>query len=146
MIGLGAGRHRYSEHKNWGAWTRCNQRKKRDYLRITHLKFEFVILVNFTRASPVSGFSPFSSWLCAILVTQIFTKADITIWWNYLNAQEYKWSGWHCCCILCWNGKRKGSRRHKDIPCVMKIPEKPWYFSSLCLGVGPAGEELERPS
>lgn len=55
-------------------------------LRMTQLEFESVILVNFTTAVP--GFCPSDSWLCATLVTQIFTKADVMSWWRVISLHR----------------------------------------------------------
>lgn len=99
-------------------------------LRMTQLKF--VILVNFTTASPVPGFSP--SVVGSVPFYLHRWSIKLIQWSGRIvdSAQECKWSGSHCCPTLCWNGERKGSRRHEDVPCVTKMSHRPWDFSSLC--------------
>lgn len=56
-------------------------------LRMTPLEFESNILVHFTTATlSVPGFSPSNSWLCATLVTQIFSKTAIISWCQVISV------------------------------------------------------------
>lgn len=56
-------------------------------LRMTQLEVESDILVHFTTASlSVTGFSSSNSWLCATLVTQIFTKTAIMSWCQVISV------------------------------------------------------------